>query len=173
MKIYINNKVYVNRKDIYYVLTHEVPTPDFLTTELQQYVNSGREIKFSEQDKNEFMEFQSDKCKDYFSRLDYILNYGSYAKYDIDTLNQLLVDTANQRFDLIDYFKSLDEREKIIHLGIKQQIDNLNIFIRGLHDLISLKEGKSDIVLPKRQRKDPDAKYKQLFRQIMQPINHD
>lgn len=172
MKIFLNNKLYISMKDIAYVLQHETDISDPIKKEIIKANNNQAGLLVDENNKDDFMVLSSDEAKDYFRKTDYILNYGSYAKYDIEYLEKLLAVSSEHRIDLMNQFLGFDEMDKIAHLGLRKQIDDMNIFLASLYDLIEIKKNNSRIMLPKRERKDPNEKYKEFLIKMMQPIKY-
>ncbi len=108
MKIYLNNKVYVSKKDILYVLTHENNVSVSIKKSIFIQNNHDEKLVVSSENQDEFFIFDTDEAKDYFRKLDYILNFGSYMKYDVDYLKNMLETVKNHRIDLLDTFCKYD-----------------------------------------------------------------
>lgn len=176
MKIYINNKVYVSKKDILFILNHDHDLPASIVSDIYFQNNNQQQFIITDENQNDFLSFDSDEAKDYFRQADYILNFGSYAKYDLDYLYRLIDVLTTHRIQLLDAYTELSESDKIANMGLRNQIDNLHTFMVGLKDLIEIKENKSRIILPTRIRrniyKEKEERAKEFLIKMMQPIKY-
>lgn len=176
MKIYMNNKLYISKKDIFYLVTHETNIPKNIENEIIIANNNNTSFIIDENNKDDFMVLTSDEAKDYFRKIDYILNLGSYKNYDTEYLYQLLVVASKHRIALLDTFCKYDEQQKVANMGIRKKIDDLNQFLIGLNDLIEIKENKSRIILPIKERKnyyqEKEEKAKEFLIKMMQPVKY-
>ena len=174
MKIYKNNKVYVTRKDIVYLLKTQQEVPNSIKLDVITQNGNSSDLVCNKMNKNDFFVFESDEAKEYFSKFDFILNYGSYIHYDLDYLDELFNQKASKRMMLNDYYNEMDEQEKMIHQGLKNYINNLDLFLEGLMDIVDLKKNESTIVIPKREPSkaflEKEERAKEFLIKMIQPI---
>lgn len=166
----MNNKVYVNQKDIWFILKNNIV--DVPGEVLEEIVPSGIPFTVSEEKYNEFFIFKSDIAKNFFRKQKYIINYSTYIKMDIRELYDIMGNNANERFDLSDYYASLPLEAKKYHKDKFRKILILNHINASLNDIVRLKENNIRMILPEKEKRDRDKKYKLFLESMLKPVKY-
>lgn len=159
MKIFMNNKVYVNQKDFIFLLKSSIcEVPDNIIKEAFPVgiyaIESNKDY--------DFIVFESDDAKKFFRKLNFVVNYNSYKDKSADEIYILVQKLMFKQIELM-----INKRNNHIEL-IK-----LNHMISSLNDIIRFKRGYIEITLPEKEKYDKDLKYKVFLKKMMEPIKYD
>ena len=109
MKIFINNKMYVQIKDISFVI--------HISSKLSEKCPNSILLKYFNRMKNndnkyEFIEFDNKEEINFFKKLDFIISYKDYKNLSFDKMNRYIENIGNELNILADKYHDLDEKEQ-------------------------------------------------------------
>ena len=168
MKVFMNNKVYVSQKDISFLFQLGMELPNEVYETLAILAGSNPVFEFTTINENEFISFSEPETKEFFRKIDFIINYGSYKNASYEDLDYLLTNTIYDKLDIMDSARHLINSNDLNR--IKNKILKISHKINGIKDLMQIKLGVSNIQLPVRERVDKDEKYKTFLHKMMQPV---
>ena len=168
MKIFINNKVYVSQKDIWFLLRSNVfNIPENIIKEICPFGT----MAIDKTKENDFFVFESKEAKNYFRKQESIINYNSYKDIGIDEIRKIIDDNSKKALNTSLKLRVVSNLEvaKILY----RELVTINFINESLYDLIDFKKGLLRIELPERIRKNPDEKYKVFLKKMMEPIRYN
>nr|MBP3258799.1 hypothetical protein [Bacilli bacterium] len=147
MKIFTNNKVYVSRHDIVFLLKERYSMPYEIYQEIdidtiKHYTD------FHSYKEHEFIEFTSNEALEYFKSILFIADYNQLKNQDISILKRskdaaYIYQKFFERFLLgIDIFNSADVEV------IEFEIEKYGHLIREYDEIIKYKQGKLKLEVP-------------------------
>lgn len=158
MKIFINKKVYVQVKDISFVMhmlsniNIECPKSILIKFFNKVYI-------CNDKNKYDFIEFETKEEIDYFKKLDFIIDYKDYKKISYDKMNKYIEDIGNELYILSDKFHDLKKEEQ------NKKYDRYNALfekkyykMESIRELYRIKNGELLVDIPK------ENKIKKLFK---------
>ncbi|MBR1377279.1 MAG: hypothetical protein IJ565_05690 [Bacilli bacterium] len=156
MKIFMNKKVYVSKKDVRFLVDLGARIPielnDILLAKDDEYL-------YDEKSDDEFIELCDEMSVEYFKDIPFIVNYGEYKNLDVEEIRNIACETTVQKNLLEKYYNNLTDEEKEKNYFMSFRIKYLINILIGLIDIIQYKDGSLMLDLPKRQKPSPYDKY--------------
>lgn len=153
MKLLINKKMYVQVKDILFIIKLlpkidiEYPKSFLIKVLDKTYIKD-------EKNKYEFIEFETQEEIDFFKKLDFIIDYKDYKKISYDKMNKYIQDIGNELNILSDKYHDLNEEEQ------NKKYDKYNTLfekkyykMESIRELYKIKTGKLQIDIPSKAKK--------------------
>ena len=152
MKLFINNKVYVQVKDISFIM-HMLPNINIECPKsiLLKFFN--KIYICNDKNKYDFIEFEDIEEINYFKQLDFIISYEDYKNISYEKMNKYIQDIGNELYTLADKYHELSEEEQ------KKKYDRYNSVlekkyykIESIREMYKIKNGELIIDLPKKEK---------------------
>ena len=144
MKIFTENGVYVQKNDIAYLYHTDIPIPVVVFNKIY---SDGIFIVDS-RNRNEFILFNEKDAIDFFSKINWILDYNIYKDLTIEELFKKYKKLCNQSVAVGIKYDSFSSSEKKQHIDLLELYDRLEYQTNAIRDLILLKQGKINYELP-------------------------
>lgn len=143
MKIIVNNYVYVQKKDILYLIENHIPMP----LDIMIYI-SDELGRINKDNLEEFYGFSSQECINFFKKLHWIVDYEALYKFKDEDIIRYVNTITDYYNELVDEYNSFTEKEKEEKSEIADQCDILLYKIGSLNDLLLFRQGDLKISLP-------------------------
>ena len=148
MKIVTNEKVYIQKKDISYILSANIIIPNSTFIKLTK-IN----ILENGTDKYDFVEFNHKVDIEYFKNLSFIINYNDIKYFSEQEILLLQEDITKKRNTIFNKYNSLSKEEKRKNSNLLSQCDLLLYKINSLNDTILYKQGLLNVPKNKEKKK--------------------
>lgn len=149
MKIFRNNKAYIQNEDITKLLMYasnkgiELPSQFFDRCFCPIFV-------CTEDNRSGFISFDDQSQIELVRKLDYIIDYDDIKDKTISELIDMLVSIENEMNERIRTYESLDDKKKKeVYIENSVLVDLYRHKINALYDFILFKKGERDIRLPR------------------------
>ena len=161
MKIFLNNKVYVSKHDIAFLLREQLDIPMPVIYEIDNDILEQCD-EYNLYLKHEFAEFTSKEAKEYFKALPFIINYDEYKDTSVDELmrKKCFYYTMKKMFE--GTFPTLSYGDVNGIRNCELAIDTYSHLIMSYDELIKYKNGAINIKLPKKDTAR-DIKHKKFL----------
>ena len=146
MKILINNKIYVQKNDIAYLNSTDIPIPASIF--LKVYGKGVTIIDGS--NRYEFIEFSDPKEMSFFQGLDWIIDYDEVkclSEEELIQLGQTVAAEKNRKADEFNGKSQKYRRENYERTMAEQELYDFKMY--SIRDMIMFKKGELDFPLPK------------------------
>lgn len=162
MKIITNNAVYVQKKDILYLLKNNLPLPK------QLFKNEKSIFIIDDANKYDFVKFENPNIINFFRNLDWIIDYNSVKDLSYFKILELGENINQKRNQLTMQFNSLSKEDRKSHLDIMDECKLLDFKIEGLRDFLWFKQGYLQMNLP--ENNDYSQKPKKSIKQLIKKL---
>lgn len=145
MKILRDGCVYVQKNDLVSILHSEMPVPvsvvSVITLSGSFYVNDNNKF--------EFVKFDSDEDVEYFSNLDCLIDYDEYSNMTVTELEQIYGNVCAMQNDLYEKYDDSDiEYQQKNYKRVLEEYDGMDIKMGCIRDLIWFKQGHISFSFP-------------------------
>lgn len=145
MKILKDNKIYVQKNDMAYLNSTDLPIP---TSIFLKVFGHGITI-IDNSNRYEFVEFTDPKEVEFFQGLDWIVDYNEVKNLTEEELLQLGQDVAAEKERRADEFNAKPEKyRRENYESVLASLDLLDFKMYSLRDIIMFKKGELDFPLP-------------------------
>lgn len=144
MKVFRNNKIYVQKNDIMFAFNHSNSIPSVIINQFFKGI-----VIVDDNNRMDFVSFEDKAAIDYFSKLDYIINYDDYKNLTVEELDEKLkvlietIDTIATKHNNL----SREKRAKNYSL-VKDECEKLEYVINYLDEIIKIKLGTNHMDIP-------------------------
>ena len=145
MKIIINNKAFVQRKDIIYLNQSDLNVPKSIF--IKAFENNIDNI-FDDSIRYEFIEFNDPKEIAFFKSLNWLIDYNEVKKLDEEELITLGENAILERNAIIQKYNSMSDEKKKKNKQLLVKADLLVYKIYSLRNALWAKQGYIKINLP-------------------------
>lgn len=163
MKIFKDNKVYVQKNDIAFLNHTDIAIP----ASIFMKVFGNGIVLIDDSNRYEFIEFDLPEEISFFEKLDWVVNYDDVKDLsDEETIN-LGQKIANEKNSLASKFNSMSEKDKKKNMDIVGKCELLDFKIYSLRDILWFKQGHIKMTLPGEEDKSNKGiknKIKSIFR---------
>ena len=146
MKVFVNNKVYVQNNDLAYFLKgvegKSVPSSIFNKIFGDVFIVDGS-------NRNDFVEFTSPEEVEFFRNCDWIIDYDSFNAMSEEEIIEYATHINDERNRIAEEFNSLsveERKDKYISTAIKLEV--LDFQFESVRDFLWYKQGHIKIKLP-------------------------
>ena len=148
MKIFENNKVYVQKYDMMYFLRF------MIGEKIPEFVSNGFFI-LNQDEKYEFIEFIDPEAVDYFSNIDWIVDYSPYKDSSVEDIRAYVDELIDSRNKSVDEFngKSDEYREKNYN-SFGLSLNKMDYRIDTIRLIAFFKNGEIKFKLPKKENRE-------------------
>ena len=145
MKIFTENKVYVQKNDIAYLNQTDLPIPASI---FMKVFGQGVVI-IDDRNRYEFMEFTKSEEIDFFKKLDWIIDYNEVKELTEDELMALGQSIAERSNMIAKKYNAMTQKEREKNQNMIFEHELLEFKMHSLKDIILFKRGDLKIKLPK------------------------
>ncbi len=145
MKIIINNKAFVQRKDVIYLNQSDLNVPKSIF--IKAFENNIDNI-FDDSIRYEFIEFNDPKEIEFFKSLDWLIDYNEIKDLDEEDIITLGENAILERNAIIQKYNSMSDEKKKKNKQLLVKTDLLVYKIYSLRNALGTKQGYIKINLP-------------------------
>lgn len=145
MKIFRNNKVYIQKNDIAYLTESDESIPDVIYSKL--YGGRGVVI-IDDSNRYEFMKFTEHEAIDFFSKQDWIIDYDEVKDLTQSEIDELSNEIAEERDAIAIVYNGMTNAEKKKNLFLLKRREELKYKMMALRDFQLFKLGCLKMKLP-------------------------
>ena len=162
MKVFINNKVYVQKCDIAYILKG-VEGTSFPISIIDVF---GSTLKPFGEDMNDFVEFSSKEEKAFFKRCDWIIDYDFFRDMSEDDIVNYRAKLIEDKVKMVKDYNELASRIGEKKLGKERtKIELMDHKIWSVKEILLYKKGTANFVLPGKEKGNVFHKIIRNFKQ--------
>lgn len=150
MKIITNNAIYVQKNDIFYL----AKTNLILKTPI--YLNMfGKNIVIDNNNKYEFVKFDTKKEISFFKNIDWIIDYNAIEDLSIEEIRTLYKNIDKKKNSIAYKFNSMSLENKKQNINMMSYCEELELKLYSLKDILYFRQGYINMTLPtnKNQKK--------------------
>lgn len=144
MKIFDNNKVYVQKKDINYLIKSDLPMPTSISMKLCEYSFA----HIGARNQYEFMEFENEEEIEFFKSVNFIVDYDKVKDLSKEEITVLIDASVDERNSLALRLNAMPLKEQEKHIDMINRCNFLEFTIRSLRDILSFRDGRIQVELP-------------------------
>ena len=147
MKIFVNNKVYVQKNDLAYFLrgTEGISIPSSIIDKI-----FGQVFIVTDENRYEFVEFTSPKEIKFFEKCDWIVDYNLFDSMTEEEIVEYGCQINTERNKVANSFNELSEGEKEKqYIQVSTKIELLEFKMWAVRDILWHKQGRLKFSLPK------------------------
>lgn len=160
MKLYRNNKVYVNYKDLLFLINAGFDIP--------KEVKKDFPISYDFVDEYDFYEFSSDEAKSFFRVLEWIPEYNRFQNKDINYLQNYFIKNLQEIHKIYNrYCKALLKNDMEKANELRYYYSLLVYKDNSIKDIIDYKKGILKLDFPKKEKRDKDEKYRKFLMDML------
>lgn len=145
MKIFRNNKVYIQKNDIAYLTESDESIPNIIYNKL--YRGQGIVI-IDASNRYEFMEFTEPEAIDFFGKQDWIIDYDEVKDLTQSEIDELSNDIAAERDAIAIVYNGMSSEEKKKNHFLLKRREELKYKMMALRDFQLFKLGYLKMKLP-------------------------
>ena len=150
MKVFINNKVYVQIKDILFIsrmLSNiKMECPKSVLVRMFQIIRSN-------ENKYNFIEFSNKEEIDFFKKLDFIISYKEYKNITHEKMTGYIENIGNDLYILAEKFQDLSEKEQENKYEKYQALCEEKYYkMESIREIYKISIGELSIDLPKKEK---------------------
>lgn len=163
MKIFKDNKVYVQKNDIAYLNHTDIAIPASIFTK----VFGGGIVIIDDRNRYDFIEFDLPEEVKFFEELDWIVNYDDVKDLEDNEIINLGQNLANEKNTMAKRFNSMSNKEKEANMDLVIKCELMDFKIYSLRDILWFKQGHIKMTLPGEESQNGKGiknKIKSIFR---------
>lgn len=148
MKIITNDAVYVQKNDLAFLNTTDLPIPACVFI---KFFGVGSTI--IDINRYEFVKFTDIEAIEYFKKLDWIIDYNEVKELNEEETKEVAL-SINEKYEKIALtFNSLNEEEQKENMNMVRQAQFLEFKFYSLRDILWFKQGHIKMELPEEHTK--------------------
>ena len=147
MKIFVNNKVYVQKNDLSYLLrgAEGISIPSSIIDKI-----FGQVFIVTDENRYEFVEFTSPEVLKFFKKCDWIVDYNLFDSMTEEEIVEYGCQINAERNKVVTSFNELSEGEKEKqYIQVSTKIELLEFKMWSIRDILCHKQGHLKFSLPK------------------------
>ena len=144
MKIITNDSAYVQKNDIAYLNSSNLPIPASI---FMKVFGNGVTI-INDSNRYDFVKFDKESEIEYFKDLDWMIDYDEVKDLSEDEIIKLAEETKEEQRKIATTFNSMDEEEKDNHTDMIIKCNLLEFKFYSLRDVLWFKQGHIPMKLP-------------------------
>ena len=180
MKVFMNNRLYVNKGDIRFIMNHyyDLGEPDniFYTLATSNELGSKNqklndntvfmEVEFSDDTDLDFMPIYDQNCIDFINEQPYIIDYDIFKDIPIENMEVLISRYEKEVMDILDLYTSLNNIDRMANPDLLFKIDMYRHAINDLNNLIEFRKGKGRMILPEEYTQE-EMKHREFLNKML------
>ena len=144
MKIITNDSAYVQKNDISYLNSSDLPIPASI---FMKVFGNGVTI-INDSNRYDFVKFDEESEIEYFKDLDWMIDYNQVKDLSEDEMIKLAESIGEERDGIANSFNSMSEEERKKHTDMVTKCDLLEFKFYSLRDVLWFKQGYISMELP-------------------------
>ena len=148
MKIITNDSAYVQKNDIAYLNSFDLPIPFSI---FMKVFGNGVTI-INDSNRYDFVKFDEKSEIEYFKDLDWMIDYNEVKDLSEDEIIKLAESIGEEQDKIATTFNSMAEEERKNHADMVTKCDLLEFKFYSLRDILWLKQGHISIKLPENDK---------------------
>lgn len=162
MKITTDKAVYVQKNDLGYLFSSDIPIPASIYLQA-----AGPEFMIiNDTNRYDFVKFEEDSEIEYFNGMDWMVEYSEVKDLPVGDILGLEEDIITKRNGIASKFNEMSQDEKKKNYSMVQQCELLQFKMFSLNDIVKMKSGKLSIELPEGIDYPKEYKRKMKFKSI-------
>lgn len=153
MKLFRNNKVYVQMNDVMFAMNHSNAIPLVIINQIFTGV-----VIVTNDNENDFVSFDDKAAIDYFRKLDFILDYDDYKDLSIEKLDAKAEIILKKIKDIVNKYNSLSSKKIRENQELINEYEKLEYVINYLGEIRGIKIGTNHMDIPGEIVNDKPAK---------------
>lgn len=149
MKIINSDSVYVQKNDIAYLNSSDLPIP---ASVYMKVFGKGVTI-INDSNRYDFVKFEEKSEIEYFKGLDWMIDYNKVKDLSEDEIIKLAESIGEERDEIASTFNSMPEEERKQHTDMVTKCDLLEFKFYSLRDILWFKQGHISMNLPENGKK--------------------
>lgn len=143
MKLFRNNKVYVQMNDVMFAMNHSNAIPAVIINQIFKDV-----VIVTSENRMDFVSFDDKAAIDYFRKLDFIVNYDDYKNLSIEELDAKAAELIDKIGIVAEKYNSLSEEKRAKHQDLVDEHEKLEYVINYLSEIRGIKLGTNHMDIP-------------------------
>jgi len=148
MKIVNSDSVYVQKNDIAYLNSSDLPIP---TSIFMKVFGNGVTI-INDSNRYDFVKFKEESEIEYFKSLDWMIDYNEVKNLSEDEIIKLLEGIGEELEKIATAFNSMSDEDRKQHSDMVAKYGLLEFKFYSLRDILWLKQGHISMKLPKEEK---------------------
>lgn len=148
MKIINSDSAYVQKNDIAYLNSFDLPIPFSI---FMKVFGNGVTI-INDSNRYDFVKFDEESEIEFFKGLDWMIDYNEVKDLIEDEIIKLAKNIEKEREKIATTFNSMSKKEKNQHIDMVTKCDLLEFKFYSLRDILWLKQGHISIKLPENDK---------------------
>lgn len=144
VKIISNNAVYVQKNDVAYLNSSDLPIPASI---FMKVFGNGITI-IDDSNRYEFVKFEEESEIEYFKGLDWMIDYNEVKDLSEEEIIKLAENIGKEQEKIATTFNSMIEEERKKHTDMVTKCDLLEFKFYSLRDVLWFKQGHIPMELP-------------------------
>ena len=144
MKIITNDSAYVQKNDIAYLNSSDLPIPASI---FMKVFGNGVTI-INDSNRYDFVKFDEESEIEYFKDLDWMIDYNEVKDLSEDEIIKLAESIGEEQDKIATTFNSMTEEERKNHADMVTKCDLLEFKFYSLRDVLWFKQGHIPMKLP-------------------------
>lgn len=162
MKIITDNAAYVQKNDIAYLNSSDLPIPASIF--MKVFGNSATII--DDRNRYDFVKFEDADEINFFKNIDWMIDYNEVKDKTEEELISLGQSIAAEKNDIAKKFNAMKEKDKRKNMKMVLNCELLDFKMYSLRDIIFFKRGELSITLPQEISEDNKSMKKRGFRKL-------
>jgi hypothetical protein len=143
MKLFRNNKVYVQMNDVMFAMNHSNAIPAVIVNQIFKDV-----VIVTNENRMDFVSFDDKVAIDYFRKLDFIVNYDDYKDLSIEELDAKAEIILKKIKDIVDKYNNLSSKKIRENQELINEYEKLEYVINYLGEIRGIKLGTNHMDIP-------------------------
>lgn len=148
MKIFNSNSVYVQKNNIAYLNSSDLPIPASI---FMKVFGNGVTI-INDSNRYDFVKLEEESEIEYFKGLDWIIDYNEVKDLSEDEIIKLAENIGEERDKIATTFNSMSEEERKQHGDMVTKCDLLEFKFYSIRDFLWFKQGHISMKFPTKEK---------------------
>ncbi len=155
MKLFRNNKVYVQMNDVMFAMNHSDSIPAVVVNQIFTGI-----VIVNDDNRMDFVNFDDKVAINYFKDLDFIVDYDDYKDLSIEELDAKAEIILNKIRNIVDKYNSLSSQKIRENQDLINEYEKLDYVINYLGEIRGIKLGTNHMPIPKEAMDDTTYRIK-------------
>jgi len=151
MKLFRNNRVYVQMNDVMFAMSHSDSVPGVVVNQIFKGI-----VIVTNDNKMDFVNFDDKTAINYFKSLDFIVNYDDYKDLSIEELDAKAEELIEKIGVVADKYNGLSEEKRAKHHDLVDEYEKLEYVINCLGEIKGIKLGTNHMDIPEENTTSKD-----------------
>jgi len=143
MKLFRNNKVYVQMNDVMFAMNHSNSIPAVVVNQIFKDV-----VIVTSDNRMDFVNFDDEVAINYFRKLDFVVDYDDYKDLSIEELDAKAGVLIEKLGVIANNYNSLSKEKRAKHQDLVEEYEKLEYVINYLGEIRGIKLGTNNMDIP-------------------------